>query len=234
MEALAEALSALVEVFAELAMAVAELLAALLELLLELLFVLITQGYKAARERYGRRKAERRAARQAAQQNREERDTNSAGAGRLIATAVVLLVIATAGLAFYIPHRLRQQRIEETQIQLATLADDVSQQVTGDVQPLPESGRLADRDAWSRQIELSLQEGVLGTQIVVRSDGPDGQSGTLDDLKADRYIPHSVQDVTGDIARRGLDKLKDKVAGFLPGQDDSDEKSGELHRSLNR
>jgi hypothetical protein len=233
MEALAEALAALAEGIAELAMATAELLAALLELLFELLLVLVTQGYKATRERYGQRKEERIAARHAAQQKREEETTGSTdntSTVRLIVTAIVLAVMGTVGLTVYLQHKFRRQRIEETQIRLATLADEVSQKVRNDVEPLPESGRLADRDAWNRQVKLALQAGVLGTRVSVRSDGPDGQSGTLDDLQAGRYVKHSVKDVVGEIAQGGLDKLKLKAARFLRGQDESEDNAGEPHQ----
>jgi hypothetical protein len=227
MEAFAEALAALVEAFVGMTIAAVELLAALLELLLEFAFVLATHGYKAAHQRYGQRKEERRLAREAARKTQEGPVTATPPVSktRAIVTIVAMLAIVSAGITFYVQNSIRKRKIEETQIQLTSIANDVSQKVRDDVQPLPEIGPLTDRDAWNRQIELSLRDGVLGTRITVRSDGPDEQARTADDIRAYRHVNHSVKEVAGELGRRGIDTLKHKASGFLPDRDESGGKS---------
>lgn len=228
MDALAEAISGLLTAIFELAIIAVEMLAMLLILLLELLFVLVTAGGRAARERYSQRRQERRLSREGVEKIRPNDSTTHqtrTGKAREIVSLVVLLAIVSVGITFYVQNGIRKQKIEETQLQMTAIADDVFEQVSNNAQPPPASGRLANRDAWNRPVELLLREGVLGSRIVVLSDGPDQTTGTTDDIKAYRYIRNSSKEVAGKLTARGIDHLKDKVAGILPRREQEDGKS---------
>jgi hypothetical protein len=74
---------------------------------------------------------------------------------------------------------------------------------------------LQERDAWNQPLELFVDKTLLGSMLVVRSHGNDGKSGTLDDMLAIRIVRARVAEIGGQLAKRGFDKVKDRLQKLL-------------------
>ncbi len=83
--------------------------------------------------------------------------------------------------------RIQRQRVEITNTQVATVVEGIVSQ------ELPKDGmttnpRVLDvRDAWGTRLELFINDFMLGTLVVIRSNGIDGKPGTVDDQLAIRW-----------------------------------------------
>lgn len=225
MQAIAEMIAALVECFVHLLIALVELVAALVAMAIEFLLLAITKGVPAASGRFKQR-------RQALAQRRESRANLSPGDAPastaapvdrrtiLISIAVIALVVAGFAVGAVVRDRIRQRRIEATRLQITRLADELIRQVKDEKAADPAPGLLADRDAWNQPVELFVDEMLLGTMLVVRSHGPDRQSGTIDDLLEIRVARAPAAKVGGELVNRGVKALRDRAARLRAGDDD--------------
>lgn len=133
--------------------------------------------------------------------------------------ALVVGAIVCGVVTWKIRDSIRKKQIAQTRTQIAKLADSFSNQVKNEQTVNPTPGVLPDRDVWGQPIELFVDKVLLGSLIVVRSAGPDGKSGSVDDLLATRVVRASAKKVGGELAKRGVKALRERVSRLLPGRD---------------
>ena len=231
MEAIFELIGALAAALVQLLVALAELVGALLAMLLEFVFLALTQGSKAASEKFQQAQETRRetvaARKQEASRKAAAKNVPVDPTGRwtivllvsIVLFAVVPVVLLLIGLKYG-----RERRIAQTKSQIEALADQFAEQVSDENATDPEEGLLVDRDAWRQPIELQVDKALLGTLLVVRSIGPDRKSGMIDDQLAVRTVRAPAKQIGGELAKRGFEKLREKAKGWLRGKDDETDK----------
>ncbi len=221
MEALIELIAAFVVAIARTLIGVFEFLAALLAIVVEFIFVALTQGIAAASRQYRDRKQDRPQRLDNVEAEAQSPKVEPAPSNTLkrslvwAAMACFICVVATR----VIRDRIRKQRVAETRSQVEQLADTFAEQIKGDGEALAEPGRLRDLDAWQQPIELFVDNALLGSLVVVRSSGPDCESGSIDDILATRVVHASAKELGGELANRGIKMLRNGVAGLLPSRD---------------
>lgn len=98
----------------------------------------------------------------------------------------VLLVVFLAVVGVVIHEQIQSYRERQTKQQIRLMVKNLTLAVRDkkpEVQDLV-SGPLPEQDAWQRPLEAVVDRWPIGTLIVVRSSGRDGQIGTADDLLA--------------------------------------------------
>lgn len=219
MQAIAEIVGAIVSAFAGALVAIVEAVAVFLAVVAEFMFLALTQGLSAASGRYKQRKTDRKSRKEAATASRN----TTAAETRLpislkraaIISSIVVVSVGCCVTTWVIQNRLRQQRIEATRTQVGKLADSFVARIK-ERKAAPEPGKLPDRDAWKQPIELFVDKALLGSLVVVRSSGPDWESGTIDDILAIRVIRANAKEAGGELANRGIRGIRDRVARLLP------------------
>lgn len=255
MEAILEVFIAAVAVLFEL---IAALIGAVVELVAMLIAFLLTwrrEGRKAASEQFLRRTSERKRKQEEKSKSKktskqepslDEDPTDSASPMQTAEKrpnssrwliVLGLCIVAAGGLAWYLHERKLERQIAQTQAIQKRLADDFADQVQGGAGDELKPSTLNQTDAWGQPLELFVDRFPIGTLIVIRSNGPDRQSGTIDDLLEIRPVPVTPKGIAKDLAdvavekgkqeaKSRLDALKEKAARFLPGkwknQDDVD------------
>ncbi|MDX1930797.1 MAG: hypothetical protein SFV81_30010 [Pirellulaceae bacterium] len=224
MEAIIELIAASVGALFQALIGIVEGVVALLAIVVEFAFLAVTQGITAASRQYNHRKqerAERLAAGKPASDIPVRDEAPSISRKQSAILAVIVLVVIAGGVATRVVGvRIREQRVAETRAQVKKLADTFAEQIKDDGVADPVPGKLRDRDGWEQPVELFVDKTLLGSLIVVRSSGPDRQTGSIDDILATRVIRASAKDVGGELANRGIKALRDRVAGLLPGGDE--------------
>lgn len=222
MEAIVDLISALFLALFQAVLALLELITTLVFLSLEFLFLTLTQGLSAATKQYQQRqqqRAERREQKAAAATHSEERVIALLnGRQTAIVASVVVLLIVAGVTTWIVREQIRKRRIAETRAQVELLAETFADEVEDDDAADPAPGLLPDRDAWDERIELFVDKALVGSLVVVRSPGPDRQSGTIDDILAIRMIQASIPEIGGELAERGMQALRDRAARLLPGK----------------
>ena len=223
MEAIVELIAALFAAVLEAALGVVQAAAALLAAVIEAVFLALTQGRRAAADRFQQRQQERREQRDATAGDSEQASGEDAVEStsldhRQAGLFVVLAMFGIVGVSIVVlvvSQHVRQRRIDTTQKQIDTLADAFVDQMRDDQSDDPVEGLLPERDAWDQPIELFVDRALLGSLVVVRSQGPDRQSGTIDDLLATRVVRASAGEVGGELADRGIEALGKRVKQLL-------------------
>ncbi len=144
---------------------------------------------------------------------------------RLGGLGLFAVTIFTVGGLLYWWHSHHQRKVAATEQLLDRLAEGYYQETTqGD--PVFENGPLPEHDAWGRPIRLDTEKSLMGWWIVVSSDGPDGRPATSDDVKSTRSNWANLEQVGGELAARGTNKVKEKFRGmFAGGDEDSPEEA---------
>ncbi|MBL8888374.1 MAG: hypothetical protein JNL67_00235 [Planctomycetaceae bacterium] len=99
---------------------------------------------------------------------------------------IVLLFVGVTIGSVIVHYQIQQARLRHTKEQIRTLAKEVATTIR-ERKPGSEklvTGPRSELDAWQRPLELFVDRWPVGTLVVVRSAGPDGQTGTGDDLLA--------------------------------------------------
>jgi hypothetical protein len=221
MEAVAELIAAIVGALVAAVIGLIGAVAGFVAIVVEFIFLALTQGTSAASKQYRHRKEEHadyaKAAKEAAETSANEGVPSICPKHVAIAASIVLCVAVGAVTVWVARDRIRKRRIADTRAQVNKLADQFAKQLKDAEIADPEPGELRDRDAWQEPIELFVDEALLGSLVAVRSSGPDRKSGTIDDLLAPRVVRASVKDVGGELAKRGMQALRDRVAQLTPG-----------------
>lgn len=227
MEAIVELIAAMFEAFGQALVALLEMAVALLAMVVEFLFLAITQGVAAASAKFKQRQQQRAEKRAEAASTPPGNGDSPAGrpaprssrrVAAIAATMAALVAIAIA-VTWVVQEHLRKRRMERiaaTRDQIARLADTFVDQIQDDKVADPNPGRLEDRDAWQQPLELFVDQALLGSMVVVRSNGPDGKSGTIDDLLAVRLAKAPAKKVGRELANRGAKAIRDRVGRLLP------------------
>ena len=136
---------------------------------------------------------------------------NRANLKSLWAFGTMVFLVILWGSIQWLNERIQSNRVDSTRQQLQQLADNIGvavrdQQGNG---PVWETGQPIGHDAWQQSLDLIVDRWAIGTLVVVRSAGRDGQTGTLDDLISARGIgpaglPMFVHD-----------EIKKRVGGIL-------------------
>lgn len=230
MEIIAELFAAIFAALAEVVFVFLQAVALLLAAVFEFIFLSLTQGKAAAAEQFQKRKQEREA--RVEQQNRlreEKRNKRTETAETTSATpsitptqytilgSLAFIIITGLIISWVVLDRIQQQRLAATRSQVKQLADKFAEQIKDRQIADPVTGRLRDRDAWKQPIDLSVDKTLIGSLVVVRSAGPDRKPGSIDDLLAIRTVPAPAKEVGGELAKRGMKAVRNRIADWLPG-----------------
>lgn len=216
MEAIVQMVVALIAAFVAMATATVALVAQLLSLLLSLFFVLLTEGFSAAQKHY-RDKTTKTPATEEPGEICKQSETNQFTPRALMIFCAIAFVGLLVGGGFWLEHYWEQNKIETTNRLLTKVATKLENDTKAPETPNPVAGPLAERDAWQRPIECFVDETLIGTLLVIRSSGPDRQSGTMDDLHEIRTVPTTVKQFGKDVAKRAWDAAKEKMKKMLGG-----------------
>lgn len=211
MEAIAEMLAALFIGVVRLALIPLQLAFGLAFLGIEFLFVWLTEGKEPASDRLRKRRQKRDNRKADGTEPREAREASSTR-HVLLKALVVVLVVAGIGIGIAWRDYIRKQRIEAARVQVALVADEMLARLLDDKRADPAEGLLQDeQDPWKRPVELFIDDLAFGTLVVVRSHGPDKQSGTLDDVLAVRTGIAPAKAVAAKLAKRGFEAAKQRL-----------------------
>ncbi len=212
--------------FAQLMMAFVELIGVLLSIVVEFMVIALTDGLSAATKRYKERKEERNVQKQGesttAADTVEGKNNTVPFEHAAVIGAVVVVSIVCAIAAMVIQVDIRKGRVEKNRWLVAKIADSIEEQIRSEQLPAPATGPLPDHDVWGSSLHLKIDNPLLGTVVVVRSFGPDQQVGSIDDISETRIIRATAAEVGGELAKRGLNKLRERATKVFQ-RDDSDD-----------
>jgi len=206
MQAIFEFIGAVIGTVAEMFLALIELAISLAALVVEFVYVALTQGTGEAKKRcFERRRA-----------LTANRDTSAGAAPKHRTISAPMILLLTAGIVIAVAggilfESIQRKRKEQTERQIGQKADALVEEFKKAPEKLPQAGPLADRDAWGRPLELFIDKFPAGTLIVVRSQGRDGQPGTLDDLLAIKTSNPDAIDIGKEVVKRGIQMVKDRL-----------------------
>lgn len=104
-----------------------------------------------------------------------------------------------------------QKRHEQaTEIALEQAANRVVETFKQDRKVAPVPGMLAEKDGWNNPLELFVDDFEVGYLLVVRSKGPDGQSGTIDDELTIKTVQNDPAEAAKDVFERSVEVFKKK------------------------
>lgn len=225
MEAIFELIFAFIVAIVQSMVAVVVSIVGLLGMILEFVFFAIMEGRSSASKRFKERRQTRRESRARSSKskaNPRDREGDSAETrwtasptnrkadpadlrrAAIFAGAVLVGAVSIAAVLI-VKDQIRRKQIAATRAQIEDLADRFVAQIKDEQAAEPEAGLLADRDAWDQRVELFVDRAPVGPMIVVRSHGPNRESGTLDDLLAVRVAWASAQEVGGALADQGIE-----------------------------
>jgi len=226
MEAIGELIAAVLMALLELLLIPLRVVVGLLGMVLEFIFLVLTQGPAQASDRFHQRRQSRRDAASSQVGDGGQGSERVPPAMRLrraaLLFALIVLTVVTVATGWYVSEQIRKRRIAATKVQIAKLADGFIALINENDGEVPQEGTLTDRDAWKQPIELFVDRALLGSMVVVRSSGPDGNSGTIDDLLAIRVRRAAAKEVGGELADRSLRAVRKRLAKFMPGKGDAE------------
>ena len=239
-EALAEVFAGVFIAALQAVVAVVAVVGLLVGVLLEFLVLLISQGLGAARERAKQRRNAWADSKQTNPQTMvaESDDPSKASSSQASNTepnsfdtfqldrqkiedtnrkvqAVGLLVLSCFILGFCGYEFWKHRRRKATRDQMATLADRYEAQAKDANTPDPVSGQLVEVDSWGVPLELQFARDLLGASVIIRSLGPDGRVGTLDDLTETRLMFNGVKRAAKEVGKAAAESAKEKAADQL-------------------
>lgn len=196
------------EALAGLICAVATIVGEIVGFFFELLLLALFKGITPAKQRFreGPRKASR-----------------EPGPVMTVICSIGFVIFVAVGLTFLIRSGIEHSRTVTTQDQVDALADAYIAQLEnkeGDLVPGP-SGH---HDAWDNAIVLQENDFVVGTQVVVRSNGPDGQPNSDDDIAAVRYHKTNAKEIRDHL----VDKAVGKFEKFFAKEAEENQNQAEL------
>lgn len=232
-----EIIAAIFEALAELLFAFLEAVVLLFAAVFEFVFLALTQGKSAASEQYQKRKQEHKERAEQHNKLREEKRKKRTGAVETtsaspiaehhtpsitpkqytILGSLAFFIIIGLIITWVVLDQIQQQRLAETRSRLNQLADKFAEQIKDREIVDPVTGKLRDRDAWQQPIDLAVDKMLIGSLVVVRSTGPDRKPGTIDDLLEIRTIRAPAKEVGGELAKRGVKAIRNRIAEMLPG-----------------
>lgn len=130
-----------------------------------------------------------------------------------VLVSVIFVAIVGGGLLSW-RHLAHRHRVATTEQLVDRLAEKYYQETTKPDAQF-QNGPLAEVDAWGRPVRLDAEKSLLGWWIVVSSDGPDGRPATFDDVKSVRENWNNLEQVGGELAQRGTNKVKEKIQGLF-------------------
>ncbi|PQO26714.1 hypothetical protein C5Y96_19715 [Blastopirellula marina] len=193
----------LIEALMGLVLAFATLLGELVGFFLELLFHALFHGIASTKDRY----------RQGPRKSAEVPVPVITAIG-----SVGFVIFLAIGFTFLIRSGIQHSRTQTTQAQVDKLADAyIAQRLAekggGTLSPGPSD----QHDAWGHAIVLREKDYVVGTQVVVRSNGPDGRPNSTDDISAIRYHKTTATEIRDHF----FDKAAKKFGQFFAKQDEA-------------
>ena len=200
---------AIAELLVALIVALFEAIIGLVLLAIELLFVALTQGLGAARER-----AAKVPPRERSPESRAEGQPPVRFRWHWSCMLSVVGFIAVPGIGALIGRQFTAGRIEAAKSLTQTQADSVAGTLAGGG-IAPAQGPLPIHDPWGRPLELFLDDFKVATLIVVRSAGPDGRSGTTDDLLGIHTEPKPLRQMAGEVRDAALAGIREKARKLL-------------------
>ncbi|PHS18752.1 MAG: hypothetical protein COA78_01845 [Blastopirellula sp.] len=216
MEAIAELIIGLISLLFEFVILLVQLVFMTVFMILEFIVLWFTKGKEAARNQYQQRKEERKTTEDGSQsnQNNMESKLDDWNVKFYIFGTVVLMILGMTAAVSY-QEQIQIKRIEQTEQQIAKIADELFEQIKNDEAYISTNGWPRKKDVWSQPLELQVDEQLLGTKITVRSSGPDREFGTEDDLQATRMAQASAKEVGGELLKRGVKSIKQRLSDFL-------------------
>lgn len=199
----------LVEAILGLVLAVATILGEMVGFFLELLFHALFYGMASTKERY----------RQGPRKSAEVPSsviTAIGSAGFVIFLAVGFTLLIRSG--------IQHSRTQTTQAQVNKLADAYIAQLEAKEVEALKPDPADQQDAWGHAIVLRENDYVVGTQIVVRSNGPDGRPNSNDDISATRYHKTTATEIRDQF----VDNAFQKLGGFFRKQDNNPAETEEV------
>ncbi|QDU74387.1 hypothetical protein Pan97_13940 [Bremerella volcania] len=199
-------LIAFFEALLGLVIAVATLIAEIANFFLELLITALFKGITSARERYrqGPRKA-----------------SEVPGPVVTAILTVGFLVVVAVGFTFLIRNGIQHSRTARTQDQVDALADAYIAQLEKDDGRILVPGPSDQHDAWDNAIVLQENDYIVGTQVVVRSNGPDGRPNSADDISAVRYHKTTAKEIRDQF----VDKAVSEFGRFFNKQEEVEDQA---------
>ena len=203
----------IVELLVVLIVAMVEAAVGFVFLTVELLFVAVTRGFGAARARSVA--SHSRASALETQGEPTPKDRTTVRSQRhwtwTLGLAGTFVVASVGGLIW---RQINAGRIEAakafTQTQAESVAHHLAQRGAA-----PAQGPLPVHDPWGRPLELFLDDFKVATLIVVRSAGPDGQPGTIDDLLGIHTEPKPLRQMAGEVRDAALAGIREKARKLL-------------------
>jgi len=104
----------------------------------------------------------------------------------------------------------QKRREQATELALEQAANRVVETFKQDRKVAPVPGILAEKDGWNNPLELFVDDFEVGYLLVVRSKGPDGQSGTIDDELAIKTVQNDPKEAAKDVFKRGVEVFNKK------------------------
>lgn len=185
------------EALAGLILAIATILGEIFGFFFELVLLALFKGLTPAKERFreGPRKANR----------------DPGPIAKVFYSTLFLLFIAV-GITFLVRYGIEYSRTTRTQQQVDALADayiaQLEKQEAGELVPGPSD----QQDAWDNTIEIRENDFVVGTQVVVQSNGPDGKLGSNDDISAIRYHKTTAKEIRDHFVGKAVGKWEELLA----------------------
>lgn len=199
----------LIEALMGLVLAAATILGEIVGFVLELLFHALFHGIASTKERY------------------RQGPRKSADVPAPVITAigsVGFVIFLAIGFTFLIHSGIQHSRTRTTQAEVDKLADAHLAQLEVEKDGPLTTDPTDQQDAWGHAIVLKTHDYVVGTQVVVRSDGPDGQPNTADDISAVRYHKTTASDIHDQLIDKAVAKF-----GHLFDKQDHDQAEQAAH-----
>jgi type II secretory pathway pseudopilin PulG len=128
----------------------------------------------------------------------------------LTAGSVILMGILLMAYVQSLRRQDQKRREEATELALEQAANRVVETFKQDRKVAPVPGILAEKDGWNNPLELFVDDFEVGYLLVVRSKGPDGQSGTIDDELTIKTVQNDPAEAAKDVFERGVEVFKKK------------------------
>lgn len=130
-------------------------------------------------------------------------------------------VFITSGI-LYLWHEHHQKKVDATEQLVDRLAEKYYLQTT-EADPVFQNGTLPELDTWGQPVRLDTEKSLMGWWIVVSSDGPDGRPSTSDDVEAIRSNWANLEQISGELASRSANAIKEKLKGMFAGSGKKDQ-----------
>ncbi|WP_459554613.1 hypothetical protein [Lacunimicrobium album] len=128
----------------------------------------------------------------------------------LTAGSVILMGILLMAYVQSLRRQDQKRREEATELALEQAANRVVETFKHDRKVAPVPGMLAEKDGWNNPLELFVDDFEVGYLLVIRSKGPDGKSGTIDDELTIKTVQNDPAEAAKDVFERGVEVFKKK------------------------